>query len=265
TAPDAAAARSSMIARWGVVATAVVALGLAGWLVAGTRRAPVTAEAEREEGVAARELLRTRPALYRSYKDEAQASDPDLVVRSPLPIPLPPGAEQIEQHPPGHVIPPEVPPVRRRGGPRMAFGFREPGADEQIRYGFEEPERPKKREYDTGDAPPPEFRPMLMVFTEPAGVAVDVDGVLVGVTPVLRPIAPNKQLVDVRLWGGAYKDQRFTLKKGADGNFQLGVTMELKPVEPPREAKPRPPGQASAGPVRKEDDDAPKPATEGTP
>lgn len=262
----AAAERSSAIARWGVAAIAVVALGVAGVFVWGSRRAPISVEAQREEGVAARELLRTRPSLYRSFKDEAQAADPDLVVRSPLPIPLPAGAEVVAEHPPGHVLAGDVPRVRRRGGSRLAFGFREPGADEQLAYGFEVPERPKKREYDTGDAPPPELLSMLLVFSEPAGVAVDVDGTLVGVTPVLRPVAPDKQLVDVRLWGGAYKDQRFTLKKGADGNFQLGVTMELKAVDRSTEAKPRPAGQASAGPVRKEDEEgAPKPTQGGAP
>jgi hypothetical protein len=146
-------------------------------------------------------------------------------------------------------------PIERKRNARWPLlGFRNPG--EQQRYGFERVGPHKfKRPYETSDNPPKDQQPapMLMVFTKPPGVAVEVDGTLVGVSPVLRAIDPDKKQLVVRLSGGAYKTQTFTVQKNEEGNFQLGATMEEQlpawvlsnRLRPP----PKPPGMSR--PIRR--------------
>jgi hypothetical protein len=148
-------------------------------------------------------------------------------------------------------------PIERQRHPRWPLiGFRNPG--EKPRYGFERMGPTKfKRPYETSDNPPKDQQPapMLMVFTKPPGVAVEVDGTLVGASPVLRAVDPDKKQLVVRLYGGAYKPQTITVQKNEEGNFQVGATMEEQlpawvlsnrsrpPPKPPAASRPvkRPP------------------------
>lgn len=164
----------------------------------------------REEGTRADTL--PHPTNYRSYKDAFRAAHPEMLVRSPT---------NNVVH--SEIAPPQPHDTERPVKRAMLFNKRQPIAP--LRYGFEAVERPKKRDYETETAP--KSPPLLMIFTEPRGVAVDVDGTLMGVTPFIRAVADDKKAFQLRLWGGAYKDQNITVKKDEDGNFKVGVTMEL--------------------------------------
>lgn len=131
----------------------------------------------------------------------------------------------------------------RRSGSRSQLAFRDPAT--QDRFGFEVPERPKKRDYETEATPATPA--MFMIMTQPPGVAVEIDGNLVGVTPFIRPAPADKDFFEVRLSGGAYEEQRLTVRRAEDGNYRLGAKMVVKPrdLPPPR---PLPSGHTSTKP-----------------
>jgi hypothetical protein len=67
---------------------------------------------------------------------------------------------------------------------------------------------------------------MLMVFSKPAGMSVDVDGKLLGMTPLIRPLPKDTKRVKVRLYGAGFREWEQTVSANELEQFKVGVTME---------------------------------------
>jgi hypothetical protein len=136
----------------------------------------------------------------------------ELIIESPPP---PNGKARVSK-----------PAPKRRRHARMAKRAR-PAPAEDERYGFERTEQPK-RHYDNFDASKEQGNgiPMLMVFTKPPGMAVDVDGTLAGITPMIRPLPKDTKRVKVRLHAAGFREWEQTVSPNEMDQFKVGVTME---------------------------------------
>lgn len=70
----------------------------------------------------------------------------------------------------------------------------------------------------------------LMLTSYPSGMRVKVDGVLLGVTPLMRLLKPGTKSVAVSLSGAGFRTVEQTLKPDADGRILLAAVMDR--VEP---------------------------------
>lgn len=102
-------------------------------------------------------------------------------------------------------------------------------APEDVRYGFEPTERKAERRlYDNFDSSKQMSTgiPMLMVFTKPRGMNVEVDGQLLGMSPLIRPLPKDTRRVKVRLSGAGFKAWEKSISANELEQFKVGVTME---------------------------------------
>lgn len=145
-----------------------------------------------------------------------------------------PGAEKESAASPAPVPPPRIPsnpaPVKRRraGRARVRRGLTDQ-TQKDLRYGFEPTERKAERRlYDNFDSSKPMSTgiPMLMVFTRPRGMNVEVDGQLIGMSPLIRPLPQGTQRVQVRVSGAGFKPWQKTVSSNEIQQFKVGVTME---------------------------------------
>ncbi len=75
--------------------------------------------------------------------------------------------------------------------------------------------------------------PMLMIFTHPPGMTIEVAGKLFGRTPLIRPLYGDVPSLDVKLTGLGFKEKRFTLRPDKERNLRFNGVME-----PQEKAKP---------------------------
>jgi hypothetical protein len=116
---------------------------------------------------------------------------------------------------------------RHAAAKKTPFASKLPAGKDEERYGFERTDQPD-RHYDNFDAGKEQGNgvPMLMAFSKPAGMAVDVDGTLVGMTPLIRPLPKDTKRVKVRLYGAGFKDWEQTVSANQIEQFKVGVTMQ---------------------------------------
>jgi len=67
--------------------------------------------------------------------------------------------------------------------------------------------------------------PMLLVFTYPPGVTVEMDGKVVGATPVIRMLPEDTKGVTVKLSAIGFKSHVETLSGNKDRQYRVGVAM----------------------------------------
>lgn len=70
----------------------------------------------------------------------------------------------------------------------------------------------------------------LMLTSYPSGMRVKVDGVVLGVTPLMRLLKPGTKSVKVSLTGAGFRAVEQTLKPDAEGRILLAAVMDR--VEP---------------------------------
>lgn len=70
----------------------------------------------------------------------------------------------------------------------------------------------------------------LMLTSYPSGMKVKVDGVVLGVTPLMQLLKPGTKSVAVSLTGAGFRTLQQTLKPDADGRIVLAAVMDR--VEP---------------------------------
>jgi hypothetical protein len=174
-------------------------------------------EIAKREGRQAWEMSESGKRPYFSYKDRIQIEHPEMIVRAPIAT-----GEAIQPAPP-----PENPaPPKLRHAPLTKAPAPTP-KEGDVRYGFERTQQPK-RAYDNYDATWEKGNgiPMLMVFSEPRGMSVDVDGRIAGVTPLLRALPKDTKRVKVRLYGAGFKEVEQTVTPNQIEQFRVGVTMQ---------------------------------------
>lgn len=118
--------------------------------------------------------------------------------------------------------------ARRRGGhpvwgkSRLA-ALSKPGADVPEFGGAVRKEFDYHRSYLKDDDGP--GVPMLMIFTQPPGMTIEVAGQLYGRTPLLKPLYTPVSSLDIRLTGAGFQDQRQTVRAAKDGSIRLNAIM----------------------------------------
>ncbi len=118
--------------------------------------------------------------------------------------------------------------ARRKGGQpvwgkaRLA-ALSQPGAEVPEFGGVIRKEINYHREYLEKDDGP--GVPLLMIFTQPPGMTIEVSGKLYGRTPMLRPLYTPVSGLDIRLTGAGFKPQRQTVRAAKDGSIRLNVVM----------------------------------------
>lgn len=121
--------------------------------------------------------------------------------------------------------PPAIVPVLKRRGHEVVAAV----DPKDVRLGIEPAaDRGVRREYDNYDSAIDRGNgiPMLMVFSKPPGMSVDVDGKLLGMTPLLRPLAKDTKRVKLRVYGAGYREWSETVSPNEIEQFKVGVTME---------------------------------------
>lgn len=208
--------------RYVLASTAILLTAVTGTLIWGTRgRGPravavVTGERGTPAGDRAQELAMAPPPW-----PEAQGGARSEELRAREAREPPPPKTQSR-----HATPPRV------WTPERLADLRAP--DAKPRFGFEPSEKRAKRSYD--NEVQESSVPMLMIFSQPPGMAVKVDGRLLGTTPLIRVLGKAPPRVEVELEGPGFRKKAETVRPSQDGNFELGVIMEPIEVAPPRPA-----------------------------
>jgi hypothetical protein len=169
------------------------------------------------EGRPAWEMAESGERPVVSYKDKIQIEHPDMIVRAPLAT-----GDAIQPAPP-----PENPAPDRSRHAKIERGPPKTPPKAEPRFGFERVQ-PPQREYDNYDSTKERGTgvPMLMVFSEPRGMSVDVDGRPMGLTPLLRPLPKETKRVKVRVYAAGFKDWEQTVTPNGLEQFRVGVTMQ---------------------------------------
>ena len=123
--------------------------------------------------------------------------------------------------------PKKIPPLNRDRKKVEAARRRKLAPKSDHPYGLEGTVQPK-REYDNYDASKPKGTgyPTLMVTTRPTGVLVELDGMIVGLTPLVRVLPQGTTRAQVKLSGAGLKDWSGVATPNDLDQFQIGITME---------------------------------------
>lgn len=76
--------------------------------------------------------------------------------------------------------------------------------------------------------------PMLMIFTHPPGMTIEVSGKLYGRTPLIKAMYGEVPRLDVTLSGAGFKTKKMTLSADKEGNLRFNGVMQ--PIDPPTPA-----------------------------
>ncbi len=198
-----------------VLGTVGVLLAVIGLAFALAPDARTRAQTAREKGVRAGDLGDPAKRKIYSYKDAIQLQNPDMIVISPR------SSAPLQ---PLRPLAPNPAPARERHAIRAIV--KQPTVVEK-RYGFERVEQ-VKRHYDNFDSTLEQGSgvPMLMVFSQPSGMSVDVEGKLMGMTPLIRAMPKDTKRVKVRLYGAGFKEWEQTVSANQIEQFRVGVTMQ---------------------------------------
>lgn len=102
------------------------------------------------------------------------------------------------------------------------------GASPPALGGEAQPRQTYGRPYLEDEGAPPQ-PPMLMIFTAPPGMTIELEGKLYGRTPLVRPVYGAVDKLRVRLRGAGYEPKSVVIEPGKDGQFRFNGVMT--PVE----------------------------------
>lgn len=188
-------------------------------------RAPTESSSDGTEsdGILARDLPMS--SAVNGAKDAYRRAHPDMLVRSPAYVPLPPR--------------PARKPVVKKPivYARQPHGRKEFWTPERVRATFgkgaEPPSfgvRPEPTTLVTGSGyklgKGPKREPRLLVASIPPRARVEIDGTVVGRTPLAFNAPKNKTSVEVTLTHPGFKPLTENLPIQADGSFRLTTVLE---------------------------------------
>lgn len=198
----------------GLAVALVVIVGLT--FVTGTR----DPEALVEDAITPRPAAeRVRPSRIRTWQDRYRAEHPELLVASPKLAPLPPPPRAPVSWEPftpsrGAAPPPFWTPERVQATPVNETGLPD-GSEVTPRYpGVPEP------------SPPPELPPMVFVDSVPPRATIEVDGRVVGRTPLSVLAGEDVAGTTVRLSMPGYRPVSGRLREEAPGRWVFRTKLE---------------------------------------
>ncbi|MCA9046120.1 MAG: PEGA domain-containing protein, partial [Planctomycetaceae bacterium] len=118
--------------------------------------------------------------------------------------------------------------ARRQGGAPVwtkdrVSALAAPGAELPALGGEKKAPDDFRRSYLEDESAP--AQPMLMIFTVPPGMTIEVDGRPYGRTPMVRALYGNVERLDVRLSGAGYQTQEVSLRPEKDGFLRFNGVM----------------------------------------
>lgn len=226
--------RAPQTGRYMLLASVTLACAIAGIFVWGARKRPsATHDTVRLQPPIAAQLEAGQ--VFFSDLDAYRAQHPELEVGSPR-------YTRIEPRSHASFRERKVQPPQRMSRPERYWTRERIEAlkdEKNPTFGFEaEPLPPNQPKYDDYD--PALFTTLLMVFTKPPNMTVEVDGVVAGASPLVRVLPPETATVRVKVSAPGFKTREETVRKDKDGAFRLGLVMELLPEDRSRAQKPRP-------------------------